>query len=1220
MFLLIWLGNLMLFSSFKDESSKLCSLKHSAGEITIITPENKTYSNAMSGYYPSTYGFENDEIGSNPYDFNVWEGGGPVNVINSLEEHNKVVEIYDISNLDWAGFYNIFEQGQSTGTIETYVRFSNTNKHHELSIRDGGATDFIYLGFIDGYIRYNDGVSWINTYIAFGVDQWYHVKIEFDCSINEKWYLWIDGNSVDGGLGYNFYGNPTEMDTLFFGTHNTDTDYNYSIDAIGYSWDTNYNIGDNILEGLLIGYENSTQLEWIGYSFDNQNNITILGNKTIPILEDGVHSIQIFGNDSLGTMFQSEKRYFTISSLPLNIVTPENITYNDPMIGYYPATFGFENDELGSTDTDINFIDTIGANGHAEIVEEKEGHKRVLNFSLSADYEAIRNNFYAQTGGVVEYWIYYTNLKVSSIAIRKTPNERLYLDAYQGSLRVFDGAFHDIGTYSINIWYHYAIAWDCSIGNWNLTINGDLIGTFNFEGSPQYLNHIRFDGIKESNFYLDAIGYSWDSTYELGSNLNEGILLSFTNDTSFSHIEYSFDDQEYIEILGNITLPVPEDGQHTIKLFARDNESYIYESDKRYFTIDINPYVKWLSPSEDELVVLPVGAPIFNFLYSYRKIDNATLEINGTDFGSVWNVSSINLSPYTEDIDGYVNTTLYGYEEGNPNPITSDTINITLAKLVSEITELLDYGVEYIGQKLYLILHDPPGDNSFSGYSESTSLSIGINSKFTQSHALGIEVDGTLFGAGVEASANIKATWSTETQYQFQVTDITELVSSQDSSNRDYIGPGYGDRYWGEAITYNWQLKAYYRTYFNDTQRYESPIVYWGLERASEVFLSDYNAPNNWRNLNPVHNNWSNIEWKGDLSIDGGSPWTETHITKTSTKRVDSFQINFDASVSVKIPHLKVSYSLELEWQNQEEYGTEEEFKTSFTIYDDESTDQISFEYGIDELFSTYIFRTYPDSCWTSNPLEYNTFDYVPPLVQFPEIEHDSTQDGLYPCIDDEPIVNVRISDEGGIQAAWINYSIDEGTTWDYISLSEQIANPGTWEGTLPSQGHETSVFWYIVAWDNVGSKTIRKNPHGNPYSYIIINRNPSVSIITPNGGEIFKDELIIQWSAYDPDGDSLTYAVAYNDGGIGWHLIAADLTDISYSWDISDFLYSDSILIKVIAYDDYGGISEDMSDFLFTIEGRKPDGFEFPFFETMSVVSIGIAVFAAAVVLRKWK
>ncbi|GAG53987.1 unnamed protein product, partial [marine sediment metagenome] len=39
------------------------------------------------------------------------------------------------------------------------------------------------------------------------------------------------------------------------------------------------------------------------------------------------------------------------------IVTPENKTYTEPMSGYYPATFGFENEVDGTTGTSIDFVD-----------------------------------------------------------------------------------------------------------------------------------------------------------------------------------------------------------------------------------------------------------------------------------------------------------------------------------------------------------------------------------------------------------------------------------------------------------------------------------------------------------------------------------------------------------------------------------------------------------------------------------------------------------------------------------------------------------------------------------------------------------------------------------------------------------------------------------------------------------------------------------------------
>lgn len=67
-------------------------------------------------------------------------------------------------------------------------------------------------------------------------------------------------------------------------------------------------------EGLLLSFENNTNLDWMGYSLDGQNNVTILGNTTIPMLEDGQHVIQVFSNNSFGNIFQSERRHFSIDT------------------------------------------------------------------------------------------------------------------------------------------------------------------------------------------------------------------------------------------------------------------------------------------------------------------------------------------------------------------------------------------------------------------------------------------------------------------------------------------------------------------------------------------------------------------------------------------------------------------------------------------------------------------------------------------------------------------------------------------------------------------------------------------------------------------------------------------------------------------------------------------------------------------------------------------
>jgi hypothetical protein len=58
---------------------------------------------------------------------------------------------------------------------------------------------------------------------------------------------------------------------------------------------------------------------WIGYSLDKQSNVTVVGNTTLTNLPAGSHDIQIFANDTVGNMANTNITYFTISQPSNNI-------------------------------------------------------------------------------------------------------------------------------------------------------------------------------------------------------------------------------------------------------------------------------------------------------------------------------------------------------------------------------------------------------------------------------------------------------------------------------------------------------------------------------------------------------------------------------------------------------------------------------------------------------------------------------------------------------------------------------------------------------------------------------------------------------------------------------------------------------------------------------------------------------------------------------------
>jgi hypothetical protein len=594
--LLVLLNISTIYLSYKSNQPLNEDLKLSAGEITIITPENKTYTDPIAGYYPATYSFDNDEINSNPENFGFWEGGGSVDVIDYHAGHKSVVQIYDTSGGDYAGIHNIFSSGQVTGTIEAYVKFSNTNKHHEFSIRDGTWSDAISFSFIDGWLYYYTSGGWVSTGKTFNTTVWHHVKIEFNCS--DDWHLWLNNQSVDNGNGLPFNGNPTAMDRIYLITQNSDSLYYYWIDALAYSWDTNYQIGDNFNEGLLLSLINNTRLEWIGYSLDNQPNRTILGNKTFTIPENGLHQIQIFGNNSLGTIFHSNITYFSVEVFPIKIITPENKTYTIPMLGYYPATYSFDNDAINTDPYDFGVWE---GGGSVNVIDSLDGHNSVVKIydTSSSDYAGIYNIFdFDQATGTIEVFVRFSQTnKHHELSIRDGSwSDAIAFSFIDGYLYYYTGGSwtYTGSSFMANRWYHVRIEFNCS-DNWHLWIDGtsiDMGSGFEFNGNPTAMDRIYFVTYNSDAsyfYYIDALGYSWDVNYETGDNRNEGLLLSFYHNLNLDWIGYSLDNTLNITIIGNKSIPLATNGIHSIQVFCNNTEGMVLYSALSFFTVD---YIK----------------------------------------------------------------------------------------------------------------------------------------------------------------------------------------------------------------------------------------------------------------------------------------------------------------------------------------------------------------------------------------------------------------------------------------------------------------------------------------------------------------------------------------------------------------------------------------------------------------------------------------------------
>jgi len=109
----------------------------------------------------------------------------------------------------------------------------------------------------------------------------------------------------------------------------------------------------------------------------------------------------------------------------------------------------------------------------------------------------------------------------------------------------------------------------------------------------------------------------------------------------------------------------------------------------------------------------------------------------------------------------------------------------------------------------------------------------------------------------------------------------------------------------------------------------------------------------------------------------------------------------------------------------------------------------------------------------------------------------------------------------------------------------------------------------------------------------------PTVSVISPNGGEVVKEVFAVNWVASDKDKDNLVYAIFYSpDSGKTWRPLSTyrqhkgiSSAIQSFDWDSSLSPGSNLGMIKVVTTDGYN-TAENTSNFTFTVTKKAPTVF----------------------------
>jgi hypothetical protein len=100
----------------------------------------------------------------------------------------------------------------------------------------------------------------------------------------------------------------------------------------------------------------------------------------------------------------------------------------------------------------------------------------------------------------------------------------------------------------------------------------------------------------------------------------------------------------------------------------------------------------------------------------------------------------------------------------------------------------------------------------------------------------------------------------------------------------------------------------------------------------------------------------------------------------------------------------------------------------------------------------------------------------------------------------------------------------------------------------------------------------------------------PTVTLLSPNGGEGLTNNAVASWTASDDDGDPLAYTLLYShDDGASWMPIAENITDtITFEFDLDLIPGSDNGRLRVEVSDGFH-TANDMSDGVFSVPDHAP-------------------------------
>jgi len=181
----------------------------------------------------------------------------------------------------------------------------------------------------------------------------------------------------------------------------------------------------------------------------------------------------------------------------------------------------------------------------------------------------------------------------------------------------------------------------------------------------------------------------------------------------------------------------------------------------------------------------------------------------------------------------------------------------------------------------------------------------------------------------------------------------------------------------------------------------------------------------------------------------------------------------------------------------------------------------------------------------------------------------------------------------------WVNSQLPDVSpsgTWQAQLLDSggsPISTTSFEPEVIEPRGGDEEIITFMAALAAIGGgvKVEIKNAQDQVVAVVEASPNaPEVTLLSPNGGDtLMTDEVLIEWSSSDADGDSLTHTVQFSpDNGSTWTTMSLDWQEQNITLPREILPATDQGLFRVIASDGFNQAQDD-SNTVFTVANSGP-------------------------------